>query len=1230
MSRAKILIVEDELVIALSIKKSLEKLGFEVIDLITSAEGAVDKALEQKPDLILMDIILSGTMDGIEAARRIRKESDIPIIYLSANADSATVERARDTLPYGYLNKPINERDLLTNVDSSIYKHRMERRIGESEEKYRNLVESINDIIWSMDENGIVTYVSPQVYEMSGYKPEEIMGNNFIKYVHPDEQQRLIHMFEESKTGAKQTGEYRVITKKGEILWLRVSGRPSFIEGRFVGVRVVFSDVTKQKKAEETAIKNETARRLAEEETKQKNNELNAANEELQAIIEELEATSQELEAQNRELLRIQSDLSNREALLQSIFRVAPTGIGMVKKRVISWTNKMIHTMTGYTEEELKEQSARIFYPTDEDFDYVSREKYNQIDKKGTGSVETRWKRKDGEIINVLLSSTPLDLDDLDAGVVFTALDITNQMRIEQELAATVEKYRLLATNIPHNLWVIDINTLKFIYSNPSIINILGYDDNETLNKNIKDVMTPQSYELAMKEIGEEQAQDGKPGVDPNRIKTLELEQYHKNGSIVITEITVKFLRDNAGKITGILGISRDITEQKRAEQALKESEEKYRLVANNIPHNLWIIDINTLKYVYTSPYTINALGYSDRETFNKNIKEMMTPQSFEYSMKLIAEELANDGKPGVDPDRVKTLELEQVHKNGSIVWTEVSVKFVRDKTGRITGIQGISRDISERKRAEKALAESGEKYRLLAENIPHHMFVVDIKTLKYLYASPSKENFLGYSGSEMLDMNIKQVMQPQTVTYVMEELAKELANDGKPGVDPDRTKTFELEMITKNGSIIWTEITVKFLRDNTGRANRIQGITRDISERKRAQAALEESEKKYRMIIEDSPIPISLMDNKTGDLTYINKATTNIHGYTLDDISTMTEWENLVYPDPVYRKKMHDDWNKAFRKWDHREGFKTYELDIRCKNGSLKRIDFQITPLGEQTVVIMTDLTEKKIQQEMLIQTEKMTSLGGMAAGMAHEINNPLGIILQGVQGALTRLEPTVKKNRETAVKLGTDLDTIIDYLKEREILEYLNGIQDAGLRAAKIITNMLQFSRRSETNIAPVDINLLIDKTIEIAANDYDLKKKYDFKMIQIIREYDPKIPRVPCSETGMEQVVLNLLKNSSQAMATMKAKGFRPTITIKTGMEGQYVYIKLSDNGPGIEKDIQTRIFEPFYSTKESGMGTGLGLSVTKHIITIIHHGQISVESDVGKGATFTIKLPIKRSK
>jgi PAS domain S-box-containing protein len=1072
MSKAKILIVEDELVIALSIQKSLESLDYEVTGFVATGEEAVDKALGQNPDLILMDIILSGAIDGIEAARRIRKKTDIPIIYLTANADSATVDRARDTLPYGYLNKPVNERDLFTNIDSSIYKHRMELRIGESEQKYRDLIENINDIILTVDENGTITYASPQVYEVSGYKADEILGNNFINYIYPEDRNKVLQIYAESKTGVKKTGEYRVIAKSGDVVWLHTSGRPRFIEGRFRSISIILSDITKQKKAEEAAKKQEaflgavfdsiqdgisvldsdfrivrvnetmkkwyshmlplegkrcyeayhmrgerceicpssrafetgkleadivplivpegqvgwlevfsfpmlgergnvsgiveyvrdiTARENAEDEIRRKNDELMAANEELQTIIEEVEETNQEFEKKNKELLRTQSDLAHREALLQSIFRAAPTGIGMVHKRVISWTNKMLCTMTGYTETELYGQNARILYPTDEDYEYVGREKYAQIDVRGTGSVETRWKRKDGTIIDILLSSTPLELSNLDAGVVFTALDITELKRVEQALAETVEKYRLLAENIPYNMFVLDINTFKYMYTSPAITNILGYNVNEVFKLTLDDVIQPLDLVRVKKIVKEEIAKDGQPGVDPNRIRNLELEQIHKNGSIIATELTVKFLRDNDGKIIGILGISRD------------------------------------------------------------------------------------------------------------------------------------------------------------------------------------------------------------------------------------------------------------------------------ISERKRTQIALEESEKKFRMIIENSPIPICIMDNKTGNIIYLNEAITKIHGYTMDDISNITEWEEAAYPDPAYRKRNSDGLKEAIRDYSAKgRGFRTYEIDIRCKNDSYKRVEFQVMFMGDQTVFILNDLTEKKIQQEMMIQTEKMTSLGGMAAGMAHEINNPLGIILQGIQGALSRLDPGVKKNRETAVKLGTDLDTILAYLKERDILEYLNGIQDAGLRAAKIIINMLQFSRRSETSIAPVDINLLIDKTVEIASNDYDLKKKYDFKMIRIIREYDPKLPKVPCSETGIEQVVLNLLKNSSQAMATMKTEGYRPVITIETGMDGKYAHIKITDNGPGIEKSFQKQIFEPFYTTKGVGMGTGLGLSVSYHIIAKIHKGQISVESDAGKGATFTIKLPIKRPK
>ena len=637
MSKERILIVEDEMIIALSIQKTLERLGYSVAGIAVTGEDAIGMAKEFCPDLILMDIILSGEMDGIEAARRIRVQCDQPIIYLTANADGATVERARDTQPYGYLNKPVNERDLMSNIDSALNKHWMELRLRESEEKYRSLIESLKDIVLSSDENGIVTYISPQVREITGYEESEVVGKNFGAFIYPDDVHVALEMFQGAIKGETREGVYRVYAKSGGLIWLRVSGRPVFVEGRFNGVREIISDIT--------------ARVRAEEEVGRKNEELVAANEELQATIEELESTNEEFESQNRQLLSTQEELAEHEARLAGILRVAPVGLGVISSQDrFGWTNTRFQDMTGYTGALLEGQSPGILFSDELEPQRVQEELRSQMEQNGTGSVEARLTRRDGTAFDVLVSATFLDGRSTGSGIVLALLDITELKKAAGDLAESEKKYRLLANNIIDYLWVVDIQTVKFTYSSPSVRDLLGYDDGEMLDLTINDVLSPASIETARKILREELARDRDPGADPDRSVTVDLELLRKDGSTVWAEIKTKFLRNEKGRIAAVLGVSRDITARKRAEQSLVESEKKYRLLADNISDSIWILDLATMTFTYNSPSSVHILGYSEDESVGLTPEKIVTKESLAHVMTVLAEELARDGQPGVDP----------------------------------------------------------------------------------------------------------------------------------------------------------------------------------------------------------------------------------------------------------------------------------------------------------------------------------------------------------------------------------------------------------------------------------------------------------------------------------------------------------------------------------------------------------------------------------------------------
>ncbi len=306
-------------------------------------------------------------------------------------------------------------------------------------------------------------------------------------------------------------------------------------------------------------------------------------------------------------------------------------------------------------------------------------------------------------------------------------------------------------------------------------------------------------------------------------------------------------------------------------------------------------------------------------------------------------------------------------------------------------------------------------------------------------------------------------------------------------------------------------------------------------------------------------------------------------------------------------------------------------KVKVRGESG-IEYYSISVSPLSSEVgigaVVRINDLSERVRLEEMMIQTEKMLSVGGLAAGMAHEINNPLSGILQNAQVIQNRLSSaTLSKNIMVAEKLGVSVDAIRRYMEERQVLELLTSVREAGVRASRIVDNMLSFSRKSNSSFSYYDIRTIVDETIELASNDYDLKKNYDFRSIAIKRGYGGDLQEVLCDATKIQQVILNILKNGAHAMIDNVTGDEAPCFVILIRQIMGSCIIEIKDNGPGMDESVGKRVFEPFFTTKPVGVGTGLGLSVSYFIITENHDGRLDVESSPGKGTTFTIRIPIK---
>ncbi|MGI0117399.1 ATP-binding protein [Zooshikella sp. RANM57] len=289
-------------------------------------------------------------------------------------------------------------------------------------------------------------------------------------------------------------------------------------------------------------------------------------------------------------------------------------------------------------------------------------------------------------------------------------------------------------------------------------------------------------------------------------------------------------------------------------------------------------------------------------------------------------------------------------------------------------------------------------------------------------------------------------------------------------------------------------------------------------------------------------------------------------------------------------------------------------EINASSKKGAVIRLD---------------DITQRLFIEEAIVQNEKMISVGGLAAGMAHEINNPLGGIVHSAQNIQRRLSPNLIKNQALAEKLHIDIQSLNQYLEERGISRFLSNIQDAGQRASKIVNNMLQFSRRSNRELQPTQLHALITRTLEIAHSDLAIKQSIELNTIKIRTYFDPQLDKIPCISNEIEQVLLNLIKNAAYAIHQRSHPLTDGLINIKTERKDQQALIIVEDNGVGMTADVRTRIFEPFFTTKEVGSGTGLGLSVSYFIITNNHKGKMQVRSTPTEGTRFTISLPLATS-
>ena len=490
----------------------------------------------------------------------------------------------------------------------------------------------------------------------------------------------------------------------------------------------------------------------------------------------------------------------------------------------------------------------------------------------------------------------------------------------------------------------------------------------------------------------------------------------------------------------------------------------------------------------------------------------------------------------------------------------------------------------------EQRLAQNEDGFRLLFMNNPQPMWVFDAETTRFLEVNSAAVEHYGYSRQEFLTMRITEIRPQEDVPRLLEDAAKARSGLRHAGIWKHRLK---------NGRFIDVEIASDRL--TFAGQNAVLVVVRDITEQKQAEKALQETERRYRSMVEDAVIGI-FQSTPQGRFLTVNPTLSTMLGYESprDLLASVNDIRCQVYVDP----KRREEFSRALEQ----QGIvRNFESQVYCKDGSKIWISASARSVCQDGVVVRyegmnEDVTKRKLLEEQLLQSQKMEAVGLLAGGVAHDFNNALSVIT-GYSGLLQ-------------MQLPTD-DPLVRYAEE---------IAKAAHRAAGLTRQLLAFSRKQVIQPVILDLNSLI---VEMEK----MLRRLIGENIEIFITRDASLARVKADASQMEQILMNLAVNARDAML----QGGKVTIrTANADLDetyslqhfhfkpGRYVILSFSDTGCGMDKETMAHIFEPFFTTKEPGKGTGLGLSTVYGIVKQ-NGGYISAHSEPGQGTTFKIYLP-----
>ncbi len=633
-------------------------------------------------------------------------------------------------------------------------------------------------------------------------------------------------------------------------------------------------------------------------------------------------------------------------------------------------------------------------------------------------------------------------------------------------------------------------------------------------------------------------------------------------------------------------------------------------------------------RFLRISQALAKKLGISDpREAIGKTDFDYFTVEHAAPAFK-DEQQIIRTNLPVID------LEEKETFSDGSIAWVSTTKLPFHNRAGKLIGTFGISRDITASKAAE-------EKLRMLSRAVdqsPISILITD-KQGTIEYVNPYFEKTTGFSAAEAIGQNPRVLKSGNHLPGFYQTIWSDLA--------AGREWNGEIQNRRKNGELFWEQASISGIRDAEGTITHFIAVKEDITEHKKAEESLRESGALFKAVFDGSNDAIILLSENR--LLDCNSSTLEMFGYSKAEMQNFhpADFSPPLQPDGRESSLA----AKAYTELALNQGGCSFDWVHRRRDGTdfpaevrLSSFEFHGKPIIHGTV---RDVSEQKLAEQAKREMEsrlqlfsKLESVGLLAAGVAHEINTPTQFISDNIRflmGSFTQLNLILKAHRALveqsaahpecgparAAAIAAEKENELDYLTT-EIPRCLEQSLDGLKRIGKIVGSLKEFSHPGGADKSGADLNRAIETTIAVSRHEW----KY---VAEVVTELDPSMPPVHCVIDEISQVVLNLVVNATHAVedAIKKRGEKRGLITIRTRKESDNAIIEVQDSGSGIPEHVRGRIFEPFFTTKTLGKGTGQGLAIVQAVIVKKHRGSISFTTELDKGTTFKISLPITPS-